>query len=86
MTITAYDREIANGINLALYGETFEMMQERLKKVAKEAGKEAAEKTALQIKIQTIRNLYFQAKMNKTDIAVVMNVLVDFVDKVIEER
>ncbi|MFK7905720.1 MAG: hypothetical protein AB8B69_11375 [Chitinophagales bacterium] len=75
MTVTAYDREIANGINLALYGETFEMMQEKLQKAKEEA---------LQIKIQTIQNLYFQAKMNKIDIASVMNVEVGFVEKVIE--
>ena len=76
MTVTAYDREIANGINLALYGETFEMMQEKLQKAKEEA---------LQIKTQTIRNLYFQAKMNKADIASVMNVEVGFVENVIKE-
>ncbi len=82
MTITAYDREIANGINLALYGETFEMMQQRLKQEAQKA----AQRAAIQMKIQTIRNLYFQAKMNKKDIASVMNVEVSFVEKVIAEN
>ncbi|MEZ4887945.1 MAG: hypothetical protein R3E32_24670 [Chitinophagales bacterium] len=74
LTPTAYDKEIADGINMILYGETFEMMQSRL------------EKELLKTKTQTILNLYYQAKMNKADIASVMNVELAFVEKVIEEN
>ena len=83
MTITAYDREIADGINLALYGETFEAMKERLRKA--EEAEQAAKKMALKMKIQTILNLYHQAKLNKEDIASVMNTELSFVEKVIKE-
>ncbi|MGB0930459.1 MAG: hypothetical protein ACPGVB_06775 [Chitinophagales bacterium] len=76
ITLTDYDREIADVMNLALYGNTFAMMQDKLKKV---------EEAAMKTKMQTILNLYHQAKMTIEDIASVMVVEVNFVERVIRE-
>ncbi len=88
LTPTAYDKEIADGINMILYGETFEMMQKRLKKAEEAAMKKAkeAEEAGMKAKVQTILNLYHQAKMTIEDIASVMVVEVAFVEKVLEEK
>ncbi len=92
LTPTAYDKEIADGINMILYGETFEMMQKRLEKEVKKAEETAmkkakeVEEAATKAKVQTTLNLYHQAKMTIEDIASVMVVKVAFVEKVIKEN
>ncbi|MGB0930460.1 MAG: hypothetical protein ACPGVB_06780 [Chitinophagales bacterium] len=98
-TFTDYDKEIANVICNALYGETFEAMKNRLEwkvkeleRAAKETDRTDVKKTekitktaALITKVQIIINLYEQTEMSKEDIAFVMDVQLNFVESLILE-
>ncbi|MEZ4888761.1 MAG: hypothetical protein R3E32_28805 [Chitinophagales bacterium] len=74
MTMTEYDKQIIDGMNLAYYGETIEQREER-------KAKELLEKQNRQM----VLKLFYEHKWEVINIALLLGVEKEFVEKVIEE-
>jgi len=78
MTMTEYDKQIIDGMNLAYYGETREQRDERIKK-------ELREKLLFEQNRKMALKLYFERKWKVVEIALFLGLEKDEVKRVIEE-